>query len=132
VKSYVFQDQQIQKEWEAFNPEAMRKLQAINAKVPKDLNSRTKGIEGIIEDLMSEQFSIAKTLAEIEYFQETANAEALIGLYNEQPKTSVTILKEEAHGMVAQVTALHAFGKYVWQGIERALIAATSLLRKAP
>jgi hypothetical protein len=128
----VFKDEKIQSEWLDFNVSAYEKIKALSAKVPHDLNTRTKGIEQIIETLMQEQFEIAETLATIKYFYDVAYAEAVMERYEENPKMSTTLIKAEAEGDVAQITQLNAYGSHIWQAIERALMSAQSLLKRVP
>lgn len=129
---YQFKNGEIQARWLAFHIEADKKLRAVNAKIPKDLTLRTRNIESIIENLMEEQFEIAKLLAKVEYFYETASSEAIMEAYEKDPKMSTTIIKAKAEGEIANLTALMSYGKFVWQGIERALMSAQSLYKKAP
>ena len=132
IKPYQFKSAEIEAQWIVFCPKAGAKLRVIQAKVPKDLPTRTKSLEEIIENLMSVQFDIAETMAQIEYYYEVANAEAVMEIYEKNPKASTTLIKIEAGGEVAQITALLAYSKFVWSGIERALMSAQSLLKRCP
>jgi hypothetical protein len=132
VNTYTFKSPSIQKEWEEFGQKAYDDLNAISAKVPKDINFRTKGIEDILENLMDIQFDTAKLLGRIEYFYEVACAEVMTKLYDDNPKTSVTVLKEQAGGKYANITALKAYGSHVWSAMERAMMCAQSLLKRVP
>jgi len=132
LKAYVFKSEDIQKKWETFGPDTYERLKSVSARIPKDLNLRTKGIEDIIERLMDEQFEIAELLGLIDYYYELACAEVMTQLYEENPKTSVTILKEQAGGEYANLTALKAYGSHVWGAMERAMMCAQSLLKRVP
>jgi hypothetical protein len=132
LTSYVFKSKEIQEKWETFGKSAYDRLKEVSAKIPKDINLRTKGIEDIIERLMDEQFDIAELLGKVEYYYEIACAEVMTGLYENSPKTSVTVLKEQAGGEYANITALKAFGSHVWSAMERAMMCAQSLLKRVP
>jgi hypothetical protein len=132
MNSYVFKSPEIQEKWKIFGGMAYDRLKVISAKVPKDINFRTKGIEDLLEHLMDEQFEIAELLGKIEYYYELAGAEVMTRLYEENPKTSVTILKEQAGGEYANITALKAFGSHIWSAMERAMMSCQSLLKRTP
>lgn len=132
MKSYQFQDQEVQAEWFIFGPETYAKLKAIRARIPEEVNARSRNLEKLIEDLMDVRFDVADWLAKCEEFENLAHGEALTKLYELNPKMSVTILKEQAGAQVANVVALHAFCRHVFSSIESATMSAMSLLRKAP
>ena len=140
MNHFVFENPEIQSQWEAFCDPAWDRLRKLSAKVPKDLNTRVKGLENIIETLMAEQFGndeagligLAELNGRIEYFRDVANAEVMMSLYEANPKQNITMLKAQAEGKIASITALAAFAKHIWAAVERALMSAQSLLKRAP
>jgi calcineurin-like phosphoesterase len=132
MKIFTFHDPDIQEKWLVFEPAVKEILNGINAEVPKDVNHRTKGIESIIETLMDKQFPITRLMGRIEYFVNVANAQAVMDIYEKNPKCSTTIIKAQAEGEISELIALQAYAKYLWQAMERALISAQALMKRLP
>jgi hypothetical protein len=132
VIDYIFENAEIQARWKTFYPETWKMLRALKAKMPNDINTRTKDIESIIEWIMTENEKMADLVAQIGQFRDVAYSEAMMKIYEEFPKQSTTLIKAESDGLISQVTYLLAYAENLWKMLERNGMLAQSLLRRQP
>ncbi len=129
---YKFNEEEVQKEWEAFRPLVYRALREIGEHMPKRPNPKSQEIEELIRYIMDKRFEVSEHMGKIEEFRDLAYAEVMMDLWEANPKQSTTLMKAEADGKISSVTGLHAFTKHIWSSLEGAMMGAQSLLRAMP
>ena len=130
--AFKFSDPEIQKAWEGFNQVILPELFKIGDKVPKHPSPKSQDVEESIRALMECSFNVAKWIGNLEYYWDVAHSQAMMEVWERNPKASTTMIKSEADGMVANVTGILAKAKHTYKAIELSLMGCQSSLKRMP